>query len=187
MSDPSLSWATGQRDIVRARIARHEAADEIVQNLSWDGRRGCAIGCSLDQYSHALFARVVTGDCREGRALARLVDCLHESISPAESVTWARRFTGALEPGTHPRRVLARWFIWLLTVEAPSEPGARVAALWQRVLDGRDPSASDWWPRRSRSWPDVDADEAAARHVNHAASYSRQSLALLDACRAEAP
>lgn len=37
-----IAWPTGQQDTVRARIAAHRAADEIVQGTGFENGRGCA-------------------------------------------------------------------------------------------------------------------------------------------------
>jgi hypothetical protein len=38
-----------------ARLKAHHAADEIVQGKGWDGSHGCAVGCTLNQYSHSAY------------------------------------------------------------------------------------------------------------------------------------
>lgn len=35
-----------------ARIKAHKAADRLVQGIGWDGKKGCAVGCTLENYSH---------------------------------------------------------------------------------------------------------------------------------------
>lgn len=40
------------------RVRMHQAADEIVQGTTWENGKGCAVGCTLHQYSHAAFISV---------------------------------------------------------------------------------------------------------------------------------
>ena len=134
------AWPTGEQDIVRQRIAAHRAADEIVQGIGWENGHGCAVGCSLDHYSHEEYSRVL-GVSPE---VAQLVDAIHEGLSPTDSLDWPMRVAEALVPGADVSDAWPRFAIWLLTIEAPSESGAKVANLYRRLLTDEQPTPEEW-------------------------------------------
>jgi hypothetical protein len=138
-----IGWPTGEHDVVRARIAAHRAADEIVQGSGWDNGKGCAIGCSLDEYSHAEYVRVVGGDLR----FAALVDNIHETLPLALALDWPGRVAASVRPGADLTLVPDRWFAWQMRDLAPIDEGghcATMAALYDRRLAGDEPAESEW-------------------------------------------
>jgi len=145
-----IAWPTGEHEKIRARIARHRELDEIIQGTGWNGRIGCAIGCSLDKYDHEEFANVLIGnnDRNDGIKIALLIDRLHELLPFALSLDWPGRVAHALTPGADTTHVLSRWFVWLLRVELKDHDAfgycAKVAALYECRLAGDEPSATTW-------------------------------------------
>lgn len=113
MTTQLTGWPTGEAKKVRARIAKHRKLDQIIQGAGWNGKQGCAIGCSLDNYSHEEYSRVVGGDLR----LAALVDSIHESLSPAKSVAWPGRVAAAIKPGADLTFAPDKFFVWMLAVD----------------------------------------------------------------------
>ena len=85
-----------------ARMQAHIAADELVRGVGWESNghtRGCAVGCTLNDYDHAAF------EPRLGipEWAAWLLDHLHENTS--ESYLNAGRplalaFLEAIKPGS---------------------------------------------------------------------------------------
>jgi hypothetical protein len=95
-----IAWPTGQQDKVRARIEAHRLADEIAQGVGYQRLTGgivraCAVGCSLDVYSHDRYSAVLGVDLR----IARLVDRIHESMPFEDAVQWPGRVAAALKLG----------------------------------------------------------------------------------------
>lgn len=149
------AWPTGEHEKIRARIARHQELDEIVQGIGYElyargASAGCAIGCSLDSYDHSEYARVILGDneAHEGIALAKLIDRIHEGLLFENCVFWPGRVANALTPGADTGHVLSRWFVWLLSVEIETydvtRMGATVAGLYERRIAGDEPSRNEW-------------------------------------------
>jgi hypothetical protein len=163
------AWPTGEREVVRARIAAHRAADEIVQDTGWNGYRGCAIGCSLDRYDHAEYARVVLGDSPHGLLVAQLIDDIHEALPREVALDWPGRVADALAEGADTTLLLRRWLHWLLSVELADFTEAQpMAALMERSLGGDEPAREEWnradWAARAarEAWAAMAAREAWA-------------------------
>jgi hypothetical protein len=169
------AWPTGQQDEVRARIAAHRAADQIVQGVGFQDGRGCAVGCALDRYDHAEYVRVL-GVPPE---IAHLVDRIHEGLSLELALSWPGRVAAALTPGADTTHAWTRFALWLLTEECPSEAGSRVAALYTRRLAGDEPPREEWElaARTARAAMDA-AMDAAADAARAAGSYERMADAL---------
>lgn len=134
------AWPTGQHEEVRARIAAHRAADEIIQGFGWDAGKGCAIGFSLDHYSHGEYARVL-GVSLE---VAKIVDTIHEGLLLSLALDWPGRVAEALRPGADTTHVGTRFAVWLLREERPSDDAERVACLYERCLVGDEPTHDEW-------------------------------------------
>jgi len=156
MSIKITAWPTGQHEEVRARIAAHRAADEIVQGTGWRGGQGCAVGCSLDRYDHREYARVLGVPIQ----IAHVIDTIHEGLPLPMALDWPGRIASALTPGTVTTHAWSRWVIWLLREECQSSVGEEVAALYERRIAGDEPSATEW---RTASTMARESEERAAR------------------------
>jgi len=176
------AWSTGQHETVRARIAAHRAADEIIQGIGWNGKRGCAIGCSLDVYDHEEFATVVIGNNarNDGIKIARLVDRLHELLPLDLALDWPGRVANALTPGADTTHVLARWFVWFLRVELHERDittyGEQIAVLDERRIAGDEPDANEWTDAADAAYDAVSAIyDAAVAATSNATGYGAYS------------
>ena len=129
------------------RMEGHRKADELVQRCTWESNgvtRGCAVGCCFHKYDHS------RGPIEIGvpEILIHLNDAIFEGLPKKDAVQWPTRFLKAIPVGADLSLVAARFAIWNLTDEKwgaialpNQEPEAlaccrRVAALWQRVIDG---------------------------------------------------
>lgn len=93
------------KDKYLARVRAHRLADEIVQRIGWDGRCGCAVGCTLDMYSHARYPVELGIPV----VLAHLEDAIHEALPHHAMLAWPERFLAAIEPGADLAPVWPRW------------------------------------------------------------------------------
>ncbi len=93
-----------------SRVAAHRAADQLIQGTGWNGRRGCAVGCTLESYNHSRYP-IELGIPVE---LARLEDRLFELLPVADAMAWPERFLSAIEPGANLSKVWTQWAIWML-------------------------------------------------------------------------
>src|SRR6185312_6935204 len=151
------------KDKFTARVEAHKAADEIIQGAGWENGKGCAIGCMFDRYSHEAFVVELGGTL----PVARLIDRIHEGLTPVESKEWPGRVISAMPVGRDLALVWPRFALWMLcdlvakfAARAPktAKACAGVAALYDRWIAGDKPSTEDWGKARSVA----DAADAAA-------------------------
>jgi hypothetical protein len=174
------AWPTGQHDEIRARIAAHRDVDEIVQSMGWDGHHGCAIGCSMNRYSHVEYSRVLGIPLM----VAYLVDELHEGLSLELALDWPGRVAAALRPGADTTHVWTRFVIWILREECPSVTGEGVAALYERRLAGDEPQQEKWTQAEAATWKEWarrGRGARVARAAVEAATWAKATCAATEA------
>jgi hypothetical protein len=166
-----------------ARIAAHEAADEIIKGFYWEDGKGCAVGCTIHSSSHDRYET----ELGIPQALALLQDGLFEVLPNGDAKTFPRLFLGAIPVGADLALVVPRFLHWLLVdpkdgainyVEdgRPYTGQVRkaindVGALWLDVIEGRRSAARS---ARSVAWS---AAESAARSARNAARSAAESAA----------
>ena len=94
-----------------ARVAAHRAADELIRGTGWDGRRGCAVGCTLHAYNHQAYE----SELGIPQMLAHLEDKIFERLPKELAMEWPHRFLSAAIPGADLSRVGWQFLHWLLT------------------------------------------------------------------------
>ncbi len=151
-----------------ARVESHIAADHLIRGTGWDGFRGCAVGCTLEDYDHSRYP-VELGI---PEWLARVEDTLFEGMTKGRAETWPRDFLAAITPGVDLERVKAPFVIHVLrstlkNFDHEKSPAVLAAvngsiALWERSDVG------------SEAWKS--AAESAARSAESAA-WSAESAA----------
>ena len=185
-SDPSI-----KSDILAqlAQLARHRAADELVQGYGyWTDGKGCAVGCTLHSGDHMEY------ETRFGIPvmLARLEDCIFEGLPVAAARAWPERLMSAIEPGADLSRIGWQFLHWLITDEAInpgiSHPTVRDAV--RRCADmivpltkgGTDDQSAAWSAAASATWSAAwsaaaSAAASAARSAARSAAWSAESAA----------
>ena len=155
------------KDKYLKRVRAHAAADQLVKGQYWQDGKGCAVGCTVHSSSHMAYETELGIPI----VLARLEDCIFESLDNAASKEWPERFLAAAKPGADLSLVWPRFALRLLTdpthgmvVYAKDVPKSievirRVSALFERVISGDTPSAQEW-AAGAAAWA---AAEAAAR------------------------
>lgn len=132
------------------RIEAHMAADNFVRGKTWDGSKGCAIGCTFQYYDHARAAQ----ETNVPEWLWRLEDTLFEGMSEEKSRTWPREFFKRVNFETPENqwrnKILAPFIVVVLnsaleTFDNSAFPDVKAAvdgsiALWQRD----DIGSGDW-------------------------------------------
>lgn len=95
------------------QLARHRAADEIVQGYYWENGKGCAVGCTVHGDDHAKY------ETQFGipQILARLEDCIFEGLPNDVAKGWPERFMSAIPVGANLSLVSWKFLHWLLTDE----------------------------------------------------------------------
>jgi hypothetical protein len=130
------------RDKYINRVKAHREADELVQGVGFDGKKGCAVGCTFDKYNHSC------GPVEIGFpvVLMHLNDAIFEGLDKTAAMAWPERFLSAPRLGADLSLVWAKFAVWLLVdpmngvirfASPESQPCIEaVARLWQRVVDG---------------------------------------------------
>lgn len=93
-----------------ARVHAPREADRLIQGIGWTGRRGCAVGCTLESYDHERYP-VELGIPEE---IAYLEDALFEVMSPTKAQDWPEQFLEATPVGADLARVWPLWAVWML-------------------------------------------------------------------------
>jgi hypothetical protein len=103
--DPAIK----QKYLVRVRA--HRAADEIIHGVGWLDGKGCAIGCTLDNYDHSRYPT----ELGIPEMLACLEDTIFEGLKNGKAQEWPEQFLEAIRPGADLSRVGWKFLHWLLT------------------------------------------------------------------------
>ena len=78
-----------------ARLKAHHEADEIIQGTGWENGRGCAVGCTLNNYSHVAYE----DELGLPEWLAYLEDRIFEGLPAVEAKQFAVDFLNAVPVG----------------------------------------------------------------------------------------
>ena len=137
----------GIKALYLTRVQAHREADALVQGTGWEDGRGCAVGCTLEVYDHSRYP----AELGLPVSLAYLEDKIFEVIPRKDAMAWPERFLAAIPVGSDAQAAVDRWTLWLL-LDATS-PLARwreedwmrgVTQLYERRLNGDEPSKADW-------------------------------------------
>jgi hypothetical protein len=109
-----------------ARVEAHRLADEIIRGVGWEDGKGCAVGCTFDNYDHA------RGPVEIGvpEWLMWLEDAIFEGLPYEKAILWPTQFLSAIPVGANLEPV--RWQLAILrhkrqleVLAANREPYAR--------------------------------------------------------------
>ncbi len=167
------------KDKYIARTDAHLLADELIQGKGWDGKKGCAVGCTLDKYDHSSYET----ELGLPEWLARLQDSLHEGQTLEDAQVFFKGFLRAIPVGKDLTLVKHKFCSYLMdenlktleevakTCDADNSPEVakaieqvkscvqEVKSLHEKVISG-----GEW-------------DESAARSAESAAEYAAWSAA----------
>jgi hypothetical protein len=160
------------KDHYLARVRAHAAADRLVQGTGWGNGKGCAIGCTLENYDHSQYP-VELGI---PLILAHLEDRMFELLPLVEAMTWPERFLDAVRPGADLTMVAWRFLAWLVETELAkwaTPESAKVVDLLCRRIAGDEPTYREW----SEANYACDKASAAAAASAYASAYAAYSAA----------
>lgn len=177
------------------RMKAYMKADAIVQGLGWDGRKGCGIGCTFENYDHA------RGPIEIGvpETLMRLEDCIFERLPEDQAKRFPLAFLEAIPVGADLSMVWPRFAVWLLTspdhgvlqhTGDDTRPSVEaVIDLYRRWVDGDQPPDEEFkeaaWTARAvarATW----ATRTATRAAEWAAWAARPVVEAAEAAEAAA-
>lgn len=78
-----------------ARVKDHRENDNLIQGLGWKNGRGCAVGCTLQNYDHSRYPI----ELGLPEWLARLQDNIFEKLEKTEAMEWPEKFLEAIAVG----------------------------------------------------------------------------------------
>src|SRR6185503_20007125 len=93
------------------RLKKHRAADHIIQGTGWERGKGCAIGCTLENYSHEQYER----ELGVPLVLAFLIDKIFERLPAERAKDFPLQVVRAIRPGADLRLVWHRLMVWVLS------------------------------------------------------------------------
>ena len=141
------------------RLAAHRAAEELIQGTGYDGRKGCAVGCTLNSYDHSSYP----GELGLPEWLACLEDRIFEGLPKGKAEQFAEDFLAAIPVGADVSKVRGQLAVLrhtrdLKRLEGNSEPYAELCrAAIQGVIgwvssEGKDEAV---WSAESAAWAAV--------------------------------
>ena len=77
------------------RVRQHIKADNLIRGTGWSNGKGCAVGCTLENYNHSRYPI----ELGVPEWLARVEDTLFEGMSFEKSQTWPLEFLQAIPLG----------------------------------------------------------------------------------------
>jgi hypothetical protein len=158
-------------------------ADRIVQGVYWGADGGCAVGCGIEAIRR-ITGEVIRHDDYGAfanatgipEALAQMMDCVHDGLSPDAAREWPLKFAEAVRPGVELADVARRVLIRVLReVAAAAAPWAE--AVCERVAAGFDSRWAGDTPFEAAASAAAVA-EAAPTHAAAAAARAAQDAAL---------
>ena len=172
------------------RVRAHQLADQLIQKTTWDDKtqKGCAIGCTLHNYSHSAYEN----ELGIPRVLARLEDGIFEGLSVPDSKQWPARFLEAIQVGADLSMVWPRFAHWLLAdpdfgvirhakTDTSKKAISGVAALYYRWISGENPVRKEWATAADAAAADAYAYATYAADADAAAADADAAAAAADA------
>jgi hypothetical protein len=91
-----------------ARVEAHRIADQLIQGIGWFNGKGCAVGCTFDNYDHA------RGPIEIGvpEWLMYLEDVIFEGLPQEKAMFWPTQFLSSIPVGANLEPV--RWQLAIL-------------------------------------------------------------------------
>ena len=121
-------------------------ADNLIRGVGWDEGKGCAVGCTLENYDHSQYPI----ELGIPEWLARVEDTLFEGMSFEKSKTWPKDFLEAINVGADLEKAKAPFLIIVLkstldTFNHSQYPEVKNAIDESILLWQRDDIGSDDW------------------------------------------
>ncbi len=98
------------KDKYLARVKAHRELDNLIQGTGWENGKGCAVGCTLENYHHAAYET----ELGIPEWLAHVEDKIFEGLDTEAAKLWPERFLAAIRPGVDLDKVKAPFLIFVL-------------------------------------------------------------------------
>ena len=150
------------------RILDHEKADEVIRGVGYEDGKGCSIGCTLNNYSHAAYEKAGIGP----EWLAIVQDRLFDGMNSDKAKTWTSVITKAIPDRLHGKtdhadwdKVKAKFMIVVLKSALESFDHAKYPDV-KKSIDGS-----------IKIWKRKDIDSAEFKSAAYAAAYAANAAA----------
>jgi hypothetical protein len=189
------------------RVKLHRELDNIIQGIGWENGKGCAVGCTLENYDHSEYPI----ELGLPEWLARLEDAIFENILNEEAMLWPEKFLDAIPVGVCVENVKHRLSIIrmnnLLEIQnklLESYKNSELEKIFIDVMSSIElvkkcheaelnKNYCDWSAAESAAWSAESsassaassAAESAARSAAWSAAWSAESLAWSEAWKEE--
>jgi hypothetical protein len=173
--------------LVRERLERHYAADEIIKGVYWQEGKGCAVGCITE--SNEPYSSPIWNDIGIGLFLPKLCDTIFEGLPDKLAKEFPIRFWTAIESAKGKDLGLVHWkFLhWLLSDELRQYHDHEIVGeSIVDVMNGIELLAIGKSWANAVAYAAANAAYAAARAAARAARASNASNAAYAAARAAA-
>lgn len=157
-----MQMLTKNIDTMKAEIAAHIDADQVLQGTYWENGKGCFIGC----LTHSHCAEKVTERFGMPEPLVEICENIFEQSGKTDSVTFFKDVGDAIgSDGKDLSRV--HWAFLRDTLKALPKQNNNIQKVIDPVIDGMELLA------RGQHWPVADAADAAyAAYAAYAAAYA---------------
>ena len=156
-----------KKDFYIERMKKHIKADELIQGTGYNGLKGCAVGCTLNNYSHIGYEN----ELGIPFTIAIWEDQIFEALSKEESKLFPLEFLESVPVGADLSKVFNHMEIFLLTNDEISiittckEDESKklyleLIALHQRTIDNKKVDGSEWKDIADRAYRAYIADIA---------------------------
>ena len=113
------------------RVDLHIKADNLIRGTGWKSGRGCAVGCTLENYDHKLYE----SELGIPEWLARLEDTLFENMSLKKSKTWPKVFLETINVGAYLEKVKVPFIVFLMRKNIETLDSLKVDEKYANVID----------------------------------------------------
>ncbi len=150
------------------RMEDHIKADELIRNVGFEDGKGCAVGCTLDRYSHKGFEDKLGIP----EWVAHLIDKLHENTSDNVWPSFSINFLKAVKPGVNLDLIkpeLMKFILWrnlnrILVIDISDELKEEITSAIRLCIDAQDDES-----KKSAARSAARSAESAARSAESAA------------------
>src|SRR5690606_33634458 len=181
------------KDQYIARMRCHMEADALIQGTGWDGHKGCAVGCTFENYVHT------RGPIEIGLPETRmwLEEAICEGLPEEQAKGFPLAFLEAIPVGADLSMVWPRFALWMLSdpnhgamrhCDDDTRPSVEaVADLYRRWINGDQPVAEEFEAAADAACAAAWAAAEAAEGVAWAAAEAVEWVAWAAWHAAEAP
>jgi hypothetical protein len=159
------------------RVLAHQKADRIIQGIGWHNGRGCAVGCTLENYNHKQY-EVELGI---PEWLAWLEDNLFEGMTKEDALAWPANFLKAINVGADLNKIKTPFIIFILEENLKTLDSLKVDKKFGQVIKAIDLTKAALKQmikaQNSRDLEKISLAASRARSASWAAAGSADSLA----------